>query len=207
MKKIKKIVIIGGVLSLFVFVLLLSTIIISFSSPVHKIFLEKNDTRISNDKQITSFLISGDENVLPAMTTDEVLHLKDVRRLLLISLLVLLISFRLSRSAWNNRLPKRTYRLPTTKPSYIQRFAMVVGAFFILIFLGISFIGKNFTQQFIYFHHIFFPQGNFFFPESSILIMTYPEQFFIFMGLSIFLLSTLLFFIIGYLSLRKIYKQ
>jgi uncharacterized membrane protein len=203
---IKKITIVFGMISLFVFVLILSTLFVSFFTPLHKVFLEKDETIISNDKQITSFLISGDENKLPSMTYNEASHLKDVRRLLIIGFFVLFVSFRFTTSAWNNRLPKRTYRTKTSPPNYVERLAIVAGSFLTMATLSLSFLGENFTQQFIYFHEIFFPQGNYFFSETSVLISTYPETFFIMMGLSIFFISCIIFIILGCFCVRKIYK-
>ena len=55
---------------------------------------------------------------------------------------------------------------------------------FILIFILIAF-----DNVFTIFHSILFPQGNWIFEESSLLIQTFPEEFFIKIAEYIFLLS------------------
>ncbi len=67
------------------------------------------------------------------------------------------------------------------------------GAVFSMIFLFILalLILIDFTVNFLYFHNIFFPQGNFIFPANSLLVQIFPERFFkeiiiyIFMGATI----------------------
>lgn len=64
----------------------------------------------------------------------------------------------------------------------------------ILLFALFAF---NFT--FTIFHQIFFPQGNWLFPFDSLIIQTFPIEFFIRISLKIFLLALLLgsLFILG----------
>lgn len=54
------------------------------------------------------------------------------------------------------------------------------GAIFsmVLLFVLALLVLIDFTVNFIYFHNIFFPQGNFIFPENSLLIQIFPERFF-----------------------------
>jgi integral membrane protein (TIGR01906 family) len=56
------------------------------------------------------------------------------------------------------------------------RFLILNGIIFLIIPLILFFI--NFSDLFIKFHYIFFPNGNWAFPESSILITLFPESFF-----------------------------
>jgi|GEM_PF-485886 len=68
----------------------------------------------------------------------------------------------------------------------------------VLIFLMAVF---DFSTLFITFHYIFFPQGNWTFESSTLLISLFPEQFFFDISLRIFIYAmfqSLIFFGIGY---------
>jgi len=72
----------------------------------------------------------------------------------------------------------------------------------IIIFLWAVF---SFDTLFLFMHLILFPQGNWMFPEGSLLITLFPEQFFFDMALRMFvyaIFQSVIFFIIGY-WLRK----
>ncbi len=72
----------------------------------------------------------------------------------------------------------------------------------ILIFLLIFF---NFNGIFAIFHKIFFPQGNWQFPANSLLIQTFPLQFFIKMSFLIFFQALIwgILFILTALFLKR----
>jgi len=57
--------------------------------------------------------------------------------------------------------------------------------------IGLFFLGLllSFNTIFAAFHQIFFPQGNWQFPADSVLIQTFPLEFFVTISLSIFGLS------------------
>ena len=72
-----------------------------------------------------------------------------------------------------------------------------------VVFTGILLIAMalSFESSFTLFHTIFFPQGNWTFPVESLLIQTFPLEFFISMGKMIFLQTVLggsLFIVGGY---------
>jgi len=74
----------------------------------------------------------------------------------------------------------------------------------ILIFVMSVF---NFNLLFQVFHLIFFPQGNWMFDSSSLLITIFPEQFFFDISLRIFIYAmfqSLIFFGIGYWIRRQL---
>ena len=62
-------------------------------------------------------------------------------------------------------------------------------SFAAFIFLSVVF---SFNTSFSTFHQIFFPQGNWVFPSNSLLIRTFPIEFFISISRNIFLLTFLL---------------
>lgn len=49
---------------------------------------------------------------------------------------------------------------------------------FLLLFIFGVLTLLDFTSSFLYFHHIFFPQGNFLFLENTLLIQIFTERFF-----------------------------
>jgi integral membrane protein (TIGR01906 family) len=59
-----------------------------------------------------------------------------------------------------------------------------------------------FNSAFTYFHKIFFPQGNWQFPIDSLLLQTWPLDFFTSISIKILLLTILLGFITIYISKR-----
>ncbi|MBT4651774.1 DUF1461 domain-containing protein [Candidatus Woesearchaeota archaeon] len=68
-----------------------------------------------------------------------------------------------------------------------------------IIFLFILF---SFQSSFIIFHNLFFPQGNWTFPYNSLLIQTFPLDFFISISIKIFLLTiifSILFILLSFL--------
>jgi integral membrane protein (TIGR01906 family) len=87
--------------------------------------------------------------------------------------------------------------------------SMIFGSLAAIIFLSIIFVIAvfGFDGFFIGFHEIFFPQGNWTFDNTSLLITLFPQSFFINIGLRIFLYAmfqSLIFFGIGYYIRKKI---
>ncbi|GEM_PF-2078316 len=80
------------------------------------------------------------------------------------------------------------------------------GAVFSMIFLFILalLILIDFTVNFLYFHNIFFPQGNFIFPANSLLVQIFPERFFKELIIYIFMGATILGGIIITLATYKL---
>ena len=74
----------------------------------------------------------------------------------------------------------------------------------VLLFIGLMGV-ISFNWLFTMFHQLFFPQGNWQFATDSLLIQTFPLQFFIWMGAKILILSLILasFFILGSIFLKK----
>jgi uncharacterized membrane protein len=56
--------------------------------------------------------------------------------------------------------------------------AMISSAVLICLFALLYFLGNNFWALFDKFHYIFFPQGNWAFPEGSLIITIFPFGFF-----------------------------
>jgi integral membrane protein (TIGR01906 family) len=87
--------------------------------------------------------------------------------------------------------------------------SITAGIFLVMIFLMTVF---SFEFLFTVFHLIFFPQGNWMFDSSSMLITMFPEQFFFDISLRIFVYAffqALIFFGMGYWMRKqlKIYEM
>ncbi len=114
-------------------------------------------------------------------TASEISHLQDVQNVmdwvdvafiaLFLAVAVLVIN---SKTEWRKLM----------RWGGIITVALVV---FILIFLLLSF-----NTTFTLFHLLFFPQGNWLFPEGSLLIQTFPLDFFVKIATTIFLLTLFL---------------
>jgi len=63
-----------------------------------------------------------------------------------------------------------------------------LGCLFLLL-VGISF---GFSRAFALFHQVFFPQGNWMFAADSLLIRTFPAEFFVKISTAIFILAFIL---------------
>ena len=55
---------------------------------------------------------------------------------------------------------------------------MISSTVLICLFILLYFFGNNFWALFDKFHYIFFPQGNWAFPEGSLIITIFPFGFF-----------------------------
>lgn len=116
----------------------------------------------------------------PEYTAEENAHLRDVRRLMHLTLFLLPIGW----IAWCILLRKE-------KQKSLALFHAGLASFGWFVFALIPF-----PLLFILFHLVFFPQGNWMFPSDSLLLATYPSGFFLLMAKSlaarIFLVSSAL---------------
>lgn len=179
----------------YIIVLLLVSLGIVIVSPsIHEPFLG-DSTLAPIDASITKFLIKQDSSLLQGFRPDEQSHLEDVSKLIskglfLLAGLIAILGFLVFNA---NDKEKHTILVAPF-------------AFLIIFFIPIIIMFANFSSSFLGFHELFFPQGNFTFPLNSILILTYPESFFMTMGviaLQIFLLiATIKIF--AYMSIRRL---
>jgi integral membrane protein (TIGR01906 family) len=104
----------------------------------------------------------------------EISHLNDVRILLKKILTVFYISvalFTLLTILLIEKKPKRFLK-------NVSLSAMISSAVLICLFILFYFFGNNFWALFEKFHYVFFPQGNWAFPEGSLIITIFPFGFF-----------------------------
>ena len=126
--------------------ILCSILFIVVLQPFHIPFLG-SPQQINTDKAITSFLILDDQTRISFLTPNELSHMQDVKHLIDIAFGLLLISLLFFS------VDKKTLLVASILPAI----------FLVLIFF-------DFTTIFEIFHQILFPQGNYTFSYSSILI-------------------------------------
>jgi len=114
-------------------------------------------------------------------TSSEYSHLLDVKRIMniadvifYISLLVFTLIITLTKR--NSNLQRKMFQIAGIT---------TISVLLLLVILSLFAFNGLFTS----FHQIFFPQGNWIFANDSLLITTFPTQFFIKMARNIFILS------------------
>jgi len=175
---------------LVVFCVCLPLFLILFSYKVNLFFTELN----SEQQNVVNFL-KYDEELRLNFTLDEVSHLEDVK-LLMKYLDYLFYALLLGLTLIITNFKRNT--------EYIRKLFLYGGISsvggLLIVLLFVLFL---WNQTFTYFHMIFFPQGNWQFAFDSVLIKTFPIDFFFtisrnmfitagFLG-SIFILLSLLF--------------
>ncbi len=109
-------------------------------------------------------------NLSLGYTPDELSHLQDVQKLMkgadiLFYILLLVLTLIITVFRKERKLLKELFR----KGGITTLIALLVIFGFTLL---------SFDQSFVIFHNLFFPQGNWLFPEDSLLIQTFPLYFF-----------------------------
>ena len=149
--------------------------------------------------------ISGEAVALPtgtdeqtSFTPDVVSHLDDVKGVITVAkVLVLALTLVILLSC----IALRSMRLLSA-----FSWSLVIGGLVTLVLvIGLAVFGiSNFDVLFIAMHEVLFPQGNWTFSASSLLICTYPEGFWMAMGASWAAILTVLLLVVLGLGLRGI---
>jgi len=161
---------------LIVFCILLSLFLLLFSYKVVLHFTDLNE----NQQQTIDFLQNKEELKLN-YTTAEVSHLVDVKSVIKFSdylfyFLLLVLTLIITCYKKNKKLLQKLFL-----------YGGITTVAFILFILLFSLL--FFDISFNLFHQIFFPQGNWIFSTDSLLIQTFPIEFFMTISRNIFLLS------------------
>lgn len=138
----------------------------------------------AEQKTSLDFVRGITENPALNYTAGELSHLEDVKNVMNSVEYVFLFSFLMVIIIIGINIKNK---LMLKKLFLCGGIATVVLVGLILLFSWISF-----NSSFTTFHKIFFPLGNWQFPESSLLIQTFPIDFFINISLIIFLQAILL---------------
>lgn len=124
-------------------------------------------------KEFENFKLKGNINYF---NDDEIKHLLDVKILLnkIFILFYCCLAAFLLLTLLLYLIIKKTYRFLCN----ISLVFLISSSVFILLVLLLYFLGSNFSGLFEKFHFIFFPQGNWAFPEGSLIITIFPFGFF-----------------------------
>jgi len=195
------------VLSIAIFILIvLSPLIYATHSKELTWSLSKkygSETRLGENAQILNSNIieffNGAE-LNNTFTTSEKNHLIDVRNLLNIASIIFSICLLAIIIAiiYNKNESKHIF-----KKAFLYSGISALIFNLIIIFFTIF----SFDSLFISFHELLFPQGNWTFPTSSLLIQLYPEGFFTEIGTIIFVTSIVLAIIFIITGIFKTKKQ
>ncbi|MFW6378460.1 MAG: DUF1461 domain-containing protein [Nanoarchaeota archaeon] len=168
----------------------ISVLTVFIVTPIHTPFLGDDDLKFV-DSAISGYIIHGDEERLQAetgLTRGETSHMSDVRDIVLgITAFGVISAVALVFMRPRKRIERAVM---LASPSYLHSLTGSVVAISLVV---------GFSKVFKAFHQIFFPQGNYLFSPSSILIRTYPESFFAVQGLVVFLIFTCLSILLLYL--------
>ena len=104
----------------------------------------------------------------------EISHLDDVRILLKKLLTVFYVSIALFAVLTILLVEKKSKRFLKN----ISLSGLISSVILICLFVLLYFLGNNFWALFDKFHYVFFPQGNWAFPEGSLIITIFPFGFF-----------------------------
>jgi len=168
---------------LFLFLLTFTINIIGFNYFIHKyefkklnVYSEFQDKSIV-DKQSLNILKNIYLNTNPDSTflsKEEVIHIKDVRNLVLLSLTILIVSLALLIFIlFKNKSKIKSLLFTSSLVNII-----------ILILIALPFL-INFSSSFTVFHEIFYTNDYWLISSDSDIIKIYPEQFFIDLGIYI----------------------
>lgn len=125
--------------------------------------------------------LNGEEPLQGNYAPAEIAHMKDVRSLFQnVNILLVILLAAVAIQGFSLKKQKEKLQKAFLYSGIITFSAMV-------FILAAAFL--SFNTSFIVFHQIFFPQGNWQFPGESLLIQTFPQEFFISMGIKIFSLA------------------
>tara|TARA_Y100000310_G_scaffold338405_1_gene427968 strand:- start:1322 stop:1873 length:552 start_codon:yes stop_codon:yes gene_type:complete len=174
---------------LILFSIFLPLLIVLFSYKAVLFFSSLED----NQQQTVDFLQG--ERLLLNYTVSEESHLEDVKGVMkfgdyLFYLSLLIVTLILTYHRKKKEEVKKLFF-----------YGGITTIAFLLLMLIFSII--NFDVVFTYFHQIFFPQGNWMFPSDSLLIQTFPREFFVSFSQMIFRVSLILSGVILFLGMKK----
>ena len=185
----KKLIILFVTITLIIVIIFTPLLFYVFNTNYYLTLYEKNGVFNSIDKEdaiiltneLIKFLKNGEpfkafnlKNNVAFFTADEISHLNDVRILFKKIFTVYYISVGLSIIFIVLLFEKKI-------KNYFKNISLVflIPSLIIVFFLIVLyFAGQNFIPLFDKFHTIFFPQGNYAFPENSTLITLLPLGFF-----------------------------
>lgn len=174
-------------------------ILFCVSLPIALMLLSYNivlfSTSLTQSQKQAFHFLQSDKPLSLNFTASEQSHLADVKQVMMAANYIffgsLLMCLLIVAYYVNKKMP-------------IEKLLQSAGATTIAVLLIILlFFLVNFNLLFTLFHHLFFPQGNWIFAADSLLIRTFPEEFFRGISLKIFILTLLFAVVVTALSWKK----
>lgn len=165
-----------AIIFLVVIVMLLPLRMLLFNEDYYYSQFEKNNVDV-DDKEVileNTLLFFKDKAELDYFSDDENSHLEDVKVLFNRLFFVLYASILLFFASLVTLYYLNKQRFHENVPKVL----FIGGLSSLALLILLSLASVNFSATFGSFHQIFFPQGNFNFPESSLLITIFPQAFF-----------------------------
>jgi len=168
---------------------------IIFNQRFYEKEFDKNKVSVENAPKISKGLLNffkGNNKIPNVFTKKEASHLIDVRNLIkkvdnLLTVLSLINIILLSFLLFNKEKLSRP----------------LISAGILIIVMPIPFLFLKFSDLFLKFHILFFPQGNWQFSINSVLIRLFPQQFFYHALIKIIIISCIIsvfLLLIGFIS-------
>lgn len=151
-------------------------------------------TPLSENQQQTVDYLHGKEKLNVPYEEDAVSHMMDVKKVFFYADVILYISLLIATGMFTY------YKRRKIEFLKYGGWTTIVGLGSLLLFALLGF-----NTLFTWFHKIFFPQGNWQFASDSLLIQTFPINFFISISTKIFLLAFI--FGIVFIVLSKYMKH
>jgi integral membrane protein (TIGR01906 family) len=210
----EKIIVITFSIAIFIIIILGSLNMMIFNKEFYyreysKSGIYKNLPTDVDARNVTNNVLKYFRNTaeLGYFTEDEKSHMRDVKDLIHVMQIIYYSAAALSIGLFYycyRRFRHDKYHFIKILSNILLYSSIAAATFMILIFLASVF---NFEIVFRIFHLIFFPQGNWMFDSSSLLITVFPEQFFFDISLRIFIYAifqAIIFFGIGYWMRRQL---
>ena len=193
--------------SLTLSLLLLSFFLSAYDTGFYAKFVEKSlpdnqerQERVILHKEIMSFLKGTDADLSPSLDPEEQAHMEDVKRVFFWLQIILNILLALSAAFIASIFLISRHR--TKEIGAILLSSGILTLALMLVFAGFLWLG--FGSLFDSMHELLFAGGTWVFPEESILIQLYPQDFFAAMG---FLIAKNIFFIANIFIGAGIYSR
>lgn len=159
---------------LIIFCVLLPFFLLLLSYKINVFFYD-----LSGNQEITINFLQGKGELTLNYAADEISHLNDVKKVMgcldcLFYFLLLVLTLILTYHKKNKEQLQK-----------LLAFGGITAIIFSLMMILFTLLSFNYS--FTVFHEIFFPQGNWSFPADSLLIQTFPPDFFISLSRSILL--------------------
>lgn len=185
-------------MSVIVFLLTITSV---FFNPIFHSFFVSNSSDFSQDflieqnKNVMTYIMTGSLNNISQFSPEAISHFQDVRVLFIEGVSILLLVILIFILMYNFILKNKKHR------QLLFIFQAPIGVLFLLINTLSILLFSQFFEQF---HKLFFPQGNYSFYFNSLIISTYPNNFFLYGYTTVVCVTTVILGFISYLAFKDL---